>query len=318
MEEQAFESGTEKLSTGIKNPFIIAALRGDNNALVWKYIGGTLIILGVIYISASLLATIFAIISHVDIIELAEGKADVDKNALLFVSLMAFLIGDIGIWVVNKFFHRRMFISLITPLTNINWKKIFIAFSLYVLISLLSEGIVYCINPDNYILQFEWSKFLPLLLITCILMPFQTSFEELLFRGYLLQGLGLLFKNTIPAVIITSLLFALMHSWNPEIEQFGFWVMFPYYFGFGLFLGFMTVKDKSLEIALAVHAANNIFSSLFLTFKGSALETDAVFMQKEMNPGAMLPYYFASMFLFLLICTFVFGWWRKEDSMQKV
>jgi hypothetical protein len=81
-------------------------------------------------------------------------------------------------------------------------------------------------------------------------------------------------------------------------------------------LGFITLKDKSLEIALAVHAANNMFSSLFLTFEGSALETEAIFREKEMDPMTMMPYYFVSMFAFLLICSFVFGWWKKSTPTE--
>ena len=147
-------------------------------------------------------------------------------------------------------------------------------------------------------------------------MPFQTSFEELFFRGYLMQGFSFLFRNQWPALLVTSVLFALMHSWNPEAEKFGFWTMFPYYCSFGLLLGYIALQDKSLEISLAVHAANNMFSSLFLTFEGSALETDALLVQKTMDPARMMPFYMASMLLFLVICSLVFGWWKKKENRE--
>lgn len=321
MEDQNINPEINPLSHKIKDPFILAALRGDNMGLLWKYIGGTLMTLGGFFIGQfplGLLVMVVASLQGISSDKLSDpaimDNLAVDKNLIFFFSLLAFVIGDFTLWLVNKYLHKRTFISLITPLMKVDWKKILLAFAIYFLLTAIVEGIGYYLNPDNYIFQLQWNKFIPLLFLTVIVMPFQTSFEELLFRGYLYQGIGLVFKNAIPSVIITSLLFALMHTWNPEVTKFGFWTMFPFYFGFGLMLGFIVMTEKSLEISLAVHAANNMFSALFLTFKGGALQTDAVFLQKEMDPAATMPYYFASMFVFLLICSFVFGWWKRKQN----
>jgi len=321
MMEELRQDEQSRIAGKMKHPFILAALSGDNSSLFWKYFGGTLIILGSYFVGSIPMAIAMLGLAFMNGVG-AEALSDpavveslnMDKNLMFFLALLIFVIGDFGIWLVNKYIHKRKFITLITPFGKINWKKILIAFSIYISISAISEGIVYLLNPDNYILQFDAAKFIPLLIITLVVMPFQTSFEELFFRGYLMQGFGLLFKNTTAAVLITSLLFALMHSGNPEVSTFGFWVMFPFYFGFGLMLGFIVIKEKSLEISLAVHAANNMFTSLFITFKGGALQTDAVFIQKEMDPLGMMPYYFASMILFLLICYFVFGWRKDREA----
>lgn len=301
----------------IDNPFILAALRGDNS--FWKYLGGTLVILGFWIMGQTpmtLVMMVFAAVKKIDPAQLADTSVlfenGFDNNLYLFLAILTFGIGDLGIWVVVRFMHKRAFLTLITPWKKLNWKKIFTAFFIFLAMTAVSEGIAYYVNPDNYVLQFQPVPFIILLLITVLVMPLQTSFEELLFRGYLMQGFSLLFRNTLPALIVTSVFFALMHSGNPEVSKFGFWTMFPYYCGFGLMLGFITLQDKSLEISLAVHAANNMFSSLFITFNGSALETDAIFLQKEMDPAQMMPFYFATMFIFLLICSFVFGWWKKK------
>lgn len=303
----------------IRNPFILAALPGDNT--LWKYVGGSLVILGFFLFGQTPLAvgmTLFAMLNNLDIQAISDpvllAEAGFDKNLYLFLAILMFVVGDLGIWVVVKFMHHRRFLSLITPLTRLNWKKIFTAFFIYLLLTATVEGIGYALNPENYVMQFRPGNFIVLFLVTVLVMPFQTSFEELFFRGYLMQGFSFLFRSTLPALFITSLLFALMHSWNPEVSKFGFWVMLPYYFSFGLLLGFIALKDQSLEISLAVHAANNMFGSLFLTFEGSALQTDALFLQKEMDPSAMMPFYIACMLVFLLICSFVFGWWKKAGT----
>lgn len=318
------QAHTEKLKQGIRNPFILAGLRGDNYLLPVKYLGGILLIAGgyiLGQIPMGLLVLLQGMVKGADIEQLSNDQNSIyqlgiDNNLLFFAALLMFVIADIALWFVVRFVHKRTFLSVLTAYASINWKKIGIAFILYFGLSALTEGIGYFQNPENYVYQLQWSSFIPLVLITLLVMPFQTSFEELLFRGYLMQAFGILFKRSWPAVIITGLLFALMHSWNPEIDKFGFWVMFPFYFGFGLMLGFIVIKEKSLEIALAVHAANNMFSSIFLTFDGGALQTDAMFLQKTMDPLASMPYYFASMLVFLLACSFLFGWWRKKPSAE--
>ena len=83
---------------------------------------------------------------------------------------------------------------------------------------------------------------------------FNASVEELMFRGYLMQGFGLAFKNGIAPLIITSVLFGLMHASNPEAKVHGLAIMMPYYMFFGAFLAktfpfFITIvsseKDKA-------------------------------------------------------------------------
>jgi len=304
-------------AANLRNPFLLAAAVGDNSP--FRYIGGTLIIFGAFFmgqIPLTLVLMVFGMMNEIPLEQLSDTNAllaaGFDKTALLFLYILSFMIGILAIWLVIRFMHRRNFLTLITPLKKLNWKKLFTAFFIYFLLSGCFEIALYMQDTDNYVFQFEPVRFFILTAVVLVFLPFQTSFEELVFRGYLLQGFSFMFRSSVPALILTSILFALLHSWNPEVKQHGFWVMFPYYCGFGLLLGFITLKDKGMEIALAVHAANNIFSSLFVTFESSALQTDALFMQKEMNPAKMMPLYFLSMFLFLLICSFVFGWWKKK------
>ena len=107
------------------------------------------------------------------------------------------------------------------------------------------------------------------------MIPIQTSAEELLFRGYLLQGFGVLFKNRWLPLILTSVLFGGLHYANPEVDQFGLGIMF-YYIGTGFFLGIITLVDEGLELALGFHAANNLFGALLMSSEWSAFQTDAI------------------------------------------
>jgi len=111
----------------------------------------------------------------------------------------------------------------------------------------------------------------------------ETTFEELLCRGYLAQGIGTWTKNRWLVVFIPSILFGLLHSANTEVETFGFFAAMPQYILFGLIFGFISVLDDGIELSMGVHAANNIFCCLFVTFDASSLKTPAIFYQKTEN-----------------------------------
>jgi membrane protease YdiL (CAAX protease family) len=140
-------------------------------------------------------------------------------------------------------------------------------------------------SPEEMEIRFDASKFIALLLVAIIFVPIQTATEELIFRGYLMQGLGLAFKNGIAPLIITSILFGLMHASNPEAKAHGLLIMMPYYIFFGAFLGILTLLDEGAELAMGIHCANNLISSLLITSKNSVLQTDAIFYTTSENPG---------------------------------
>jgi hypothetical protein len=57
--------------------------------------------------------------------------------------------------------------------------------------------------------------------------------------------------------------------------------MFSYYFLFGFFLAILTVWDNGIEIALGIHAINNVFSALTVTYDDSVLQLDALWIMED-------------------------------------
>jgi hypothetical protein len=82
----------------------------------------------------------------------------------------------------------------------------------------------------------------------------------------------------------------------------------PIYLVFGLLFGIVSVLDDGIEMAVGMHASNNIFSSVLITSKSSVLQTPALFMQKEINPVKETLVLFLISFLFLLISMYKSGW----------
>ncbi|MGB5597184.1 MAG: CPBP family intramembrane glutamic endopeptidase [Thiothrix litoralis] len=187
---------------------------------------------------------------------------------LTFVDIMAmFLFLMAGIWLVVRFLHKRPFLSLITPLRRISWLRVAqgaaVFAAIYLTVGVVGEWLrptpagemEYVFNPE---------KFLAFLPVALLLIPIQTSAEELLFRGYVMQGLGLVMHKW-GAVLVSSLMFALPHLLNPEVYGANMWIAFLPYLSTGLLLALITVRDGTLELAIGVHAINNIIAFLYVT-----------------------------------------------------
>src|SRR5690606_13877169 len=114
-----------------------------------------------------------------------------------------------------------------------------------------------------------------LALIAVVMVPLQTSFEEYLFRGYLMQGIGVMAGNRWLPLILTSVIFGGLHAFNPEVAKLGNIIML-YYIGTGFLFGIMTLMDEGIELALGFHAGNNLIGALLVTADWTAFQTNSV------------------------------------------
>ena len=199
----------------------------------------------------------------------------IDSNLNLFLMLLSFAIGLLALLFVVKFIHKQTINSLTTSRKKIDWRRFWFSFILWGFVTVIFIVIEFLSSPENYVLNFDLIPFLVLLSIAVIMVPLQTSFEEYLFRGYLMQGLGVLSKNRWVPLFITSIAFGLLHIANPEIEKIGY-ILLIHYIGTGFLLGIMTLMDEGLELALGFHAANNLIASLLLTADWTAFQTNSI------------------------------------------
>ena len=108
------------------------------------------------------------------------------------------------------------------------------------------------------------------------MIPVQSILEELIFRGYLMQGFSFFFKNRILPLLGTSIIFGLLHVLNPEIQKIGYGLL-VYYVGTGLFFGIVTLMDEGLELSSGFHVSNNLVASLLVTAEWTVFETYSFF-----------------------------------------
>ncbi|COD10027.1 MULTISPECIES: CPBP family intramembrane glutamic endopeptidase [Bacillus] len=188
-----------------------------------------------------------------------------DPLADIYLQHIVYFIAMPGIWIAVRFIMKRRFLSIITPNQSLNWKRIFFGFGTYVVLMFVAGLIDFLIHPDRFTLQeFHASRFLLLLAAAVLLVPIQTSAEEFLFRGFLLQFAGKLTANAVVLTVIIGGLFGALHFGNPEMENGALWAGIGYV-TIGMIWTFITVKTGSLEMSLGGHAANNMFLFIFLT-----------------------------------------------------
>ena len=198
-----------------------------------------------------------------------------DSNLALFLMLVLFVFVFFQLYALVRFFHKQSFLQLITSRNSIDWHRVLFSFSIWAGITIISTVVVYILYPEDFIVQFDWIPFLLLFVIGLLLFPFQIGSEELIFRGYLMQGFGNLAKNKWFPLLMTSLIFGLLHIANPEVDKMGYSILI-YYIGTGLFLGIITLMDEGMELALGFHFANNFIGALLVTSDWTAFQTHSV------------------------------------------
>ncbi len=255
--------------------FIEQAFRGKTD--FWRYLIGSLII--AIVASIGQLPLLFAVLlkSGFDPMALQADRLmqTLDKNSTTFFILISFAIGFIGLWVALKFLHEINLKTITTTRKKVDWKRVLLGFSLVGIFTSVSVLVSYQMTPGNYIWNFKPDKFLILFVMAIVLVPIQTSLEEFIFRGYLMQGFGVLAKNRWFPLIMTSLIFGLLHIANPEVGKMGYSILI-FYIGTGLFLGIITLMDEGTELALGFHAANNLIAILLVTADWTAFQSESV------------------------------------------
>lgn len=308
----------------------------------------------------------------------------IDSNLYLLLVIISFLGGLLSLFLGVKRIHKRKIITLITSRDKVDWHRFFYAFSLWAVIGVFMISIGYFMSPEDYVWNFKPLPFFLLVVISFLFLPIQTSMEELLFRGYLMQGLGIatvnknfwviliyificmfsifglnqlfeidilsnfliligfgfiyillnqlniieklvltnfsivMFKflnRCLTPLIITSVIFGLLHGLNPEVEKLG-WISMVYYIGTGLVLGIFTLMDEGTELALGFHAANNIIAAVFVTTNWTVFQTEALLIDTS-EPSVGWEMFVPVLILYplvLVIFSKKYGWtnWKEK------
>ncbi len=251
--------------------FLDLALKGKNN--LWRYLLGILIIFTVFYGYG---------------IFVPEEVNTWGPVVNYIIQDFSYVLYFLAVVFVIKFIHKRSFRSLITGRKNINWKLMGLGFAVYfILMFLFSLLPQFIMDPSSLSINPDLLGFLIFLPFLLILVPIQTTSEELFFRGYILQGTGFITRNFLLLAVLNGILFMLPHLANPEVSEAPLiaivdWVVF------GFFMAYITLKSGTLELAIAGHAANNLFISVLSNYENSVFTTPSLLVTTVTDTASTL------------------------------
>ena len=289
----------------MNNTFIDIAKTGKNG--FWLYVAGFVIVM--------VAAVVFSL-PVILVTDLKTQKPTVPAYQYMAVAILQFIGIIIGLWFVMKYLHQRPFKTLITPLAEINWKRIALSAGLWFSITIVVELLFYALYPEMYSFTLKIADFMPALVVGVIMIPIQSTAEELLFRGYLLQGIGM--KNIWVGIIITGVFFGLAHGLNPETEKVGFALGMSYYISVGLFFALLAIFDKKLELPIGIHAANNVYSFLIVSYPDSVLPSPSIFSLNELNFPLMIVGWVITMVVYVFLANKIFNLQPKIESQENI
>jgi CAAX protease family protein len=234
-------------------------------------------------LGAVAIAFFWMVLGYVPLLLLLAAEVDDRLVEYLAVNFSIFMMLA-GLALTVKVIHRRPLLSLITPEARVDWRRIGQAALAWCVIAAAISLIEHVLYPDRYYLSFDSGQFFLFLALVLVMTPIQTTAEELVFRGYAMQGIGLLTRRPALVAVASSTGFMVLHLLNPEVYEHGVLIMAANYFAIGMLLATITLRDGRLELAIGLHAVNNVFLALVANYEGSALTTESIFTARELDP----------------------------------
>ncbi len=225
---------------------------------------------------------------------------------------VGFALSLISLYLLARFLHHKKLISLINTGKQVRWSQIFKGGILWTVLASSLTIIYMLLNPSAFKFSFNFYPFLILVIISCLCFPIQAFFEELFFRGYLMQGFGLVFKRALIPVIITSILFGVMHASNlTNLNQ--TLLVITSTSIMGLLYGIVTLADNGIELAAGSHIANNLLMAIFFNSGDATFSSlPSLFVSSTETVVDLIIFIIAAV-LFVLIL-----FWNRKADLRKV
>lgn len=172
------------------------------------------------------------------------------------VTLLSLALGLPIVYGVTWLVQRRPPGTLSSVLGRLRWGWLLSCVLLALLAGVLGQAAIvltYALTGEPVSGLFGWAgwdRFLPGLVITLLLVPFQAASEEYVFRGWLLQAFGAYLRTPWPAILLGAAGFTALHGYTD-------WGILDV-FAFGALMGWLAVRTGGLEAPIALHVVNNV------------------------------------------------------------
>jgi membrane protease YdiL (CAAX protease family) len=164
------------------------------------------------------------------------------------------------------------------------------------------------LNPSKYSYNFDLNSFVLMCVLLIVCLPFQVLLEEVLFRSFIFQGLMKRTKSAALAVLLSGVMFGLMHMGNPEVKTHGS-ILLVSYVTLGIVMSLMAFLDQGIEVPFGFHLANNFITAILVTSSDQAFQTPALLSMKSLDVSvSSFAWLFASLLVFMGLASVCFGW----------
>ena len=191
----------------------------------------------------------------------------------------AFVIAMIGIWAVVRLLHKKSFTTVLTARPSFDFNRAVFAMLVGFAVFAAPLLLLAAVGSDEISFQSpDAGEYMLFLMFAVLLIPFQAGFEEVFFRGYLMQGAALLTRNRAVLVVVTAVVFTLPHLPNPEPWEYGVVPYVARILTLGGFFALLTLLDGGIELAVGLHVVNNLIYTLLAATSVSAIQSPALFL----------------------------------------
>lgn len=202
-------------------------------------------------------------------VALGDAWPGLTASLLSFVPLLLITPLATRIWL------RRGWRTLITPRARVSGSRIWRGFISWTAILLIVSIPAMLADPDGLVWGSDsWGALLRTSAAALLLVGLQTTAEELLFRGYVIQWLSLRWRRRVVLASVSGAIFTLPHLANPEVLSLAgpAVLLGPVpYFVLGYTFGWVSIASGSTELAIGAHCANNLLATTLFGSTNSVL-----------------------------------------------
>ncbi len=222
---------------------------------------------------------VLALIFGLDFSTIATNARDFIKDIGLPANITVAFFGFIGMlgmaWIFRRFIDGKTFNSLGFKFSE--YRKDFLIGLLFGFI-LIASGFVILLILGN--LSISDTIFnIPLLIGYVLLFTIISFNEEVMIRGYILTNFCDSMNKYI-ALIVSSLLFAIMHLANANVTVLSFVNIFLA----GILLGIYYIHKRNLWFPISLHFSWNFFQGPIFGFEVSGVDVTGVIIQDIQGP----------------------------------
>ena len=286
----------------------------ETRPALWRWILGTVVILGGWLVIGTVLTAVVVGLFGLDL----QAIAGVDDKSRAIVSsyepwqaASSILISFLPLLMLPIALHQLLLKqdlkSLFTRSSRSFSNEVFQGAAVMAALLIVAGLPDLLINSDDYKWTFDASRFLPYLFVAATLIPMQTTAEEVFYRGWIQQRLENGRRSIWFVSLASAALFALPHLGNPEVNGELFLAVLGYGAS-GFMFAWVTMRDKSIGVAVGAHAANNILAGLLVSTADSALPAASIWTTPSVSWGP------AAIFSILMIPAFIWltGKWNAK------